>query len=308
MYSSNIINSNTTYKKNCINCGIYGHTIKLCNSPITSYGIICYTIVNNIVKYLMVQRKDSITYIEFIRGKYSLSNVDYIEYLFQNMTVSERNVIKDNSIENLWKMLWSGPISNRLNLEFHDSKIKFEKLQNGYLFKRFKEPIIENINLNKIIDKVNIEYPNVIDLEWEIPKGRRDLNETDIDCALREFEEESGLKVNNISLCNYIKKPIEEVFLSLNKTRYRHIYYIAQHNYNNSIMLYSKKNKVQCKEIKDSRWMTYDEIMSKLRDTHIQRIELFKRVNKLILSHLACSSKLIVGSTRTVLSAPYYKY
>ncbi len=306
MYSNNIFNSNTN-KKNCINCGVFGHTIKLCNSPITSYGIICYTIVNNIVKYLMVQRKDSITYIEFIRGKYTLNNVDYIEYLFQNMTVSERNTIKDNSIENLWKMLWSGPISNRLNLEFKDSKIKFYKLYNGYLFKRNSKniSIIENINLNKIIDKVNIEYPNVIDLEWEIPKGRRDLNETDIDCALREFEEESGLKVNNISLCHYIKKPIEEVFLSLNKTRYRHIYYIAQHNYNNNIMLYSKKNKVQCKEIKDSRWMSYDEIMSKLRDTHIQRIELFKRVHKLILSHLSNSSH---KSINYIATTPYYKY
>ena len=284
----------------------------------------------------MVQRKDSITYIEFIRGKYNLNNVNYIEYLFQNMTVSERNTIKNNTIEELWKMLWKDHVSSRLNIEFKDSKIKFYKLKNGYLFKRIKnqdenlenqkkdlknqerdlenqekdlenqeknlenqeknlenqekdlknqEYVLENIDLVKIINKVNIEYPFVISTDFEFPKGRRNLNESDINCAFREFEEESGVNSNKIILCNFIKKPMEEVFLSLNKIRYRHIYYLAYHKYNNMIM-FNKDNKIQCKEVKDVQWFTYDEIIEKIRDIHIQRIELFKRVNRQLLSNI----------------------
>lgn len=39
--------------------------------------------------YLMVQRKDSVAYVEFIRGKYDLSNKTYIEKMFRNMTLEE---------------------------------------------------------------------------------------------------------------------------------------------------------------------------------------------------------------------------
>ena len=64
------------YKKHifCANCGCIGHVYKSCNHPVISYGIICYTLFYdmeaNIVypKYLMVQRKDSLSYVEFIRG------------------------------------------------------------------------------------------------------------------------------------------------------------------------------------------------------------------------------------------------
>ena len=67
-------NSNNYKKLQCLNCGHYGHAIKTCNYPITSYGILCYFVQNNNIKYLMIQRKDSLCYIEFLRGKYSSVN------------------------------------------------------------------------------------------------------------------------------------------------------------------------------------------------------------------------------------------
>jgi 8-oxo-dGTP pyrophosphatase MutT (NUDIX family) len=271
-------------KKQCINCGTYGHTIKLCNSPITSYGIICYTIFNKKLKYLMIQRKNSLTFIEFIRGKYNINNVDYIEYLFSKMTIEERELFKKYNIDELWKLLWNGNISNRLNLEYKDSKIKYKKLIEGYNYKR-KTNTIEFINLYKIIDKINIEYPNVIETEWELPKGRRNLNESDIDCALREFEEESGINKKKILLCNIIKKPIEEIYISNNKIRYKHVYYIAKHNYpiKETTKLFNKENIMQSKEVKDVKWLSFEDISNKITYNYVQRMELFKRVHKQLL-------------------------
>ena len=59
----------------CNNCGNTGHYYWQCNKPYLSYGIILFKIFKNIPKILMVQRKDSICYIEFIRGKYDLKKV-----------------------------------------------------------------------------------------------------------------------------------------------------------------------------------------------------------------------------------------
>lgn len=274
-------------KKQCINCGTYGHTIRLCNSPITSYGIITYTITDNTIKYLMIQRKNSLTYIEFIRGKYTVNMTDYIEYLLINMTIEERALIKNNTIEELWKLSWTGTLSNRLNQEFKDSKIKYYKLKEGYQFQRTNNTI-EYIDLDILIDKINTEYPEKFDTEWEFPKGRRNLNESDIECAFREFEEESGISCSKVSLCNFIKKPIEEIYVSPNKTRYKHVYYIG--NYYDEIksdsIFYNTNNAMQCKEVKDVKWMTYEEILEKLRYNQVQRTELLKRVHKQLISHL----------------------
>ena len=51
--------------------------------------------------------------------------------------------------------------------------------------------------------------------EWEFPKGRRNYQEKDLDCALREFEEETGILRNNISVIENIL-PFEEIFIGTN--------------------------------------------------------------------------------------------
>ena len=95
-YNKNNNNNKKEYKKTieCLNCGILGHTIKTCNYPITSYGIVCYYINNKKeIKYLLIQRKDSLCYIEFIRGKYDLTNLDFLCNIFKCITNKEKELI-----------------------------------------------------------------------------------------------------------------------------------------------------------------------------------------------------------------------
>ena len=63
----------------CRNCGLTGHIYKNCPHPIMSFGVICYKIEDNETKFLMIQRKDSLSFMEFIRGKYELINLDYVK-------------------------------------------------------------------------------------------------------------------------------------------------------------------------------------------------------------------------------------
>ena len=70
----------------CNNCGNKGHIYKHCKFPVLSYGIICFT---NDKYILMIQRKDSINYIEFLRGKYKVDDTkDIIKYRTEFFTTA----------------------------------------------------------------------------------------------------------------------------------------------------------------------------------------------------------------------------
>ncbi len=282
IYNNNIYNNKITNKHNkhkniqCLNCGYFGHTIRTCNYPITSYGIICYIKYNNNIKYLMIQRKDSLCYIEFLRGRYRLDNINYICKLFKYITPNEKEILLNNNFDTLWKKLWRDYDINKFKKDYTQSKYKFDKLKNGFIIND------KYINFEYLIKNSENNFKIYQETEWEFPKGRRNLNEHNIKCAIREFEEESGLAKNKIKLIN--TKTYEEVFIAVNNIRYRHIYYIAKCiKFDNSILdLFNPLNKTQVKEVRDVKWLNYDNVLNKIRDINIERIELFKRINKII--------------------------
>jgi len=54
----------------CNNCGKNGHIFQNCKHPITSIGLICFRMYDNNIQYLMIKRKHSLGFVEFMRGKY----------------------------------------------------------------------------------------------------------------------------------------------------------------------------------------------------------------------------------------------
>ena len=55
----------------CNNCGNKGHLYRDCKHPILSYGILLFhQDIHCNFKIVMIERKNSISYIEFLRGKY----------------------------------------------------------------------------------------------------------------------------------------------------------------------------------------------------------------------------------------------
>ena len=92
----------------CNNCGKQGHTFKQCKNPITSFGVIIFRINQNQRQYLMIRRKDTLGYIDFMRGKYSVTNHKYILNMLKQMTVSEKHKLSSFTFYDLWNELWSG--------------------------------------------------------------------------------------------------------------------------------------------------------------------------------------------------------
>jgi 8-oxo-dGTP pyrophosphatase MutT (NUDIX family) len=261
----------------CANCGGYGHVYKTCNHPTISYGFISYKIgPDKQPLYLMVQRKDSLSYVEFIRGKYELQNVKYILQLLSNMTKDELIRLKLYDFDILWNEMWCrddvGCMTNH-HREYADAQEKFAKLIKGYYLKT--KTTIQFINLSVLLESVNSIYDET---EWGFPKGRRNVNENDLNCALREFNEETGFSIKCLNLCADIK-PLEEIFSGTNKKRYKHVYYVALFDEEENTVIQIPS----CREIRQVKWFNYEDAQKNIRNYNIERKELLKRLNQTLL-------------------------
>ena len=75
----------------CNNCGNNVHLFYNCRKPITSFGILCYRInLQNEIEYLLVQRKDSLGYVDLLRGKYNETNDFQLKNIINEMTREEQ--------------------------------------------------------------------------------------------------------------------------------------------------------------------------------------------------------------------------
>ena len=106
----------------CGNCGMWGHSYRRCTAPITSLGVIVFRIVNSQPEYLMIQRKDTLGFVEFMRGKYNLENIAYLYKLFEIMTKKERDKIENNDFETIWNDLWMNKNIKQYRNEHDNSK------------------------------------------------------------------------------------------------------------------------------------------------------------------------------------------
>lgn len=207
--------------------------------------------------------------------------------MFSMMTNDERKGIMNKTFETLWQEMWCKNITDDNKIyckEYKEALEKFQMLKKGYYIKAGNT--LQYFDIQYILTNTVSQYDET---EWGFPKGRRNINEDDVNCALREFKEETGVSQKHIQLCNNYIKPLEEIFSGSNNVRYKHVYYIAKINMNS---LYArnieidKKNKQQCKEIKDIDWFDYEQAQSKIRHHNVERKELLKRLHSMVLKTL----------------------
>ena len=64
----------------CNNCGMRGHMSRDCNKPIRSYGVILLKDIEKESKIVLINRKDSVCYIDIVRGRYNIHSNKYLDY------------------------------------------------------------------------------------------------------------------------------------------------------------------------------------------------------------------------------------
>lgn len=205
----------------------------------------------NNLEYLVIRRKHSLGYIEFIRGRYDINNIETINNLIHQITPDELTCIKTMEFKDIWEEVWKKTSYNKLYLkEMEDSMEKFNNLKaTGY----FDKELVNDFN----------------EPEWGFPKGRRNPNEKNLKCALREFWEETGIVKSKLIVLNKLF-PIQEVFFGTNNVMYKHVYYIAIYNSDDEIGI-NHLHEDQLTEIGDIKWKNLNECLNLFRPYHEEK-------------------------------------
>jgi 8-oxo-dGTP pyrophosphatase MutT (NUDIX family) len=258
------MNKNTNI---CNNCGKLGHSFHQCKLPITSYGIIVFRPSSFGIQFLMIRRKDSFGYIDFIRGKYSPYNIFQIENIINEMSMTEKNRILTEPFENLWKQMWGNALTSQYKNEEQISLKKMELIKAGIIINN------EVISLNELINTSKTQWEEP---EWEFPKGRRNFKEKDLECALREFEEETGIISSKITVIENVL-PFEETFIGTNHKSYKHKYFLAYMNEHEEYL-----NNFQVTEVSKLEWKTLNQCLESIRPYNLEKKQVIININKVL--------------------------
>lgn len=250
---------------------------KIKNSrPIISYGIILFTYdkIEKNNKFLFIRRKNTFGFIDFIKGNYTMTNKFHLQNMFDEMTINEKQVLLDQSFNDIWCNLWN-----------YEPDRKFIEKNNDYVRLRNKFNKVKEIKLiNEMIEKSKTFWEEP---EWEFPKGRINSNEKHLDCSIREFEEETGIKRFFFNVIENIL-PFEENFIGTNYKYYTYKYYLSNMKYGDYI-----KTKLDCyqkSEVSKIEWVTLEECIKKIRPYNLEKKILIQNINNVLENYILCCS------------------
>lgn len=278
----------------CTNCGKLGHSFRDCREPVTSYGIIAVKFVEDegrcVPHYLLICRRDTISYVEFLRGKYTLDAPAYIQTLMEGMTMEERERLTETPFLTLWNALWNNQSTRQYRNEYEHARTQFEALRTtGDIY-------------GKQMIRYLAEATTTWDTpEWGFPKGRRGVRELPIACALREYEEETGLVARDLKLATALTLH-EELYRGTNGIMYRQLYYVGSCA-SNTVAEVQTDNRVMQREVGDIGWFPFETAYLMIRSSNDAKRALLGRVHHLIMTDaVGAELREAVGLTSTTAS------
>ena len=263
----------------CNNCSKQGHMYHQCKMPILSIGTIVFkevplseSISDKEIQFLMIRRNHTFGFMDFMRGKYSIYNKDFLLNLFNEMTDSEKNMILVSDFKQLWCYLWNNRDSFlQYRQEQSISEEKFNSLNAGIFFQN------SYYSIKTIIEESITHWKEP---EWGFPKGRRNNYERDYDCALREFREETGYPINSLKNIENIM-PFEEIFTGSNYKSYKNKYFLLKMLQETSkIVDHFDKN-----EVSKMEWKTYEECMECIRPYNLEKKQLLTNIYQALTTY-----------------------
>jgi 8-oxo-dGTP pyrophosphatase MutT (NUDIX family) len=267
----------------CTNCGGQGHVFRQCIAPVTSYGVIMVRpqagfkleatlasspslvtgMENQHLEFLLIQRRDSLGFIELMRGRYKVTDIEYIRLHLGGITQAERDKYRDGPFEILWDGMWGLNHSHLYKNEFEIAKAKWEQIHTGVTDLSGKVWTIHDLLAGLP------EAPPTP--EWGFPKGRRDAQESDYVCAIREMFEETGVRECDVIPIQNME-PLTESFFGSNHVHYCHKYFVIWVPPTLKVE-YDDSNDHMRREIGDLQWFSLDQAFKHIRAENIEKRE-----------------------------------
>lgn len=214
-------------------------------SIIKSYGIVLFCIENYKPLFLLYQRRDSYEYADLIRGTYS-SSEQFLK-LVSSLCIIERTRISKYPFNRLWDDLWVSHNTKAYRRSYQNAKNKFEI---------YKTQLREC----QISPKMHIEP------SWGFPKGRKNPGESNMECALREFAEETGVTSSSINILD--TKTFIEPYNGNDGLAYCTEYFIAKCDIPLKIQKIATPGRIRnvtvSNEAFEVKWLTLNEACLKL--------------------------------------------
>ena len=160
--------------------------------PHISYGIMLYSIPDD--SWLLVRSKYSYAFNLFMSGMYRKSE---LELIVSNMTKNELTILKDLCL----------------------GSIKWNELYDGYFYSNSYERFLHvKSKLRSLLQQQTTLNEKTT---WTFPKGRLENKENPFQCAVREFEEETGLNLYSLQPILQSQYAFSENYLSFDNEYYR---------------------------------------------------------------------------------------
>lgn len=227
--------------------------------PITSYGLILLkkNEESKELELLMISRKYTVCFIEFLKGKYKFNNTQYLFHLFNQMEQKEIDKLKNNSFDSIWNEVC---VYHKINkFSFTSSLNTFNLLKMTPVYAELLKTITNNMP------------------EWGFPKGRKNMNETELECAKREFCEETNYKQNDFEIIE--NEIYVENIIGTNGIEYKHIYYLAKLVSDKQPYI-SVNNIHQMHEVGDVKFVNLETALQLIKPYHTNRIEIINELMK----------------------------
>ena len=204
----------------------------------------------------MVRRRNTVGFMDMVRGKYELEHPEHIARLVDVMTLDEKEAVVSWEFVALWEKAWGREYQGAAA---PSASASLAALRRGVSVRG---------SLVTIAGLVASSPTAWTEPEWEFPKGRKHALEKDSECARRECAEETGMPHSAFEMVSNVA-PIEEVFTGSNLRSYKYKYYLAYvANTTHSLDQYQRS------EIGAVRWMTPEECEAAVRPYHTERREL----------------------------------
>jgi 8-oxo-dGTP pyrophosphatase MutT (NUDIX family) len=278
------------------NCNVgskmYKKTVK------RSVGIACcrYNENNRNMDILLIRKRYTYNFVSFVFGQYNPKDDKRIRCLFNGMTKQEKIEILSLEFKMLWYRIWLEfpevvykPIIFGNSIKSINDALNLVITQKNAYITSFKIPMskIDFYTKKKskfercfVIDKGTrlrslMSKTTNAELPWEIPKGRMQKDEAPIDCAIREFKEETGISMHDYKLLFNIS-PVVDSYTSMH-INYIHKYYIAYAD--NTVVpdsLFMENE--QLMEVDSIKWININDI--KYVDFNGKLLKLVERIIK----------------------------
>jgi ADP-ribose pyrophosphatase YjhB (NUDIX family) len=223
-----------------------------------TYGVVAFFRApkDPTVWFHLVQRRDSLAYIRFMRGNYPESE---LEELFNEMTEQEKIRMCHYSFPDLW-----------VDLYFDTHAVEYPDYE--FAHARFHQFQSRPDRTRLLKESTSLE------LQWTLPKGRKNRYETPLEGAIREYKEETRSKSElRIIPCEPFLNEESEYYL-VNSTEK------AKTNYYTLVGEKLQRQSVS-NETNDVRWCTLEEATKLLSEKYLgvlRRVSTFLETFELV--------------------------